>query len=172
MPLDSAQTGTSFPRLFGTTDKSPACGWMIERQIDRAIPMPPDSAYRFQCVQPIPYLSGSLGGFSYPKRIGAWVDAIAERVCKIGGTTIRSIGHVSRLQRVLDYVTPLDMLAKLRGRQSADIVSGRCTFSRGAAKIQSANLFSKIRILRASCREIFFPQRSSSRNMAWANNGH
>ena len=37
---------------------------------------------------------------------------------KLGGTTIRSIGHISRLQRVLDndadYVTPLDMLAELR----------------------------------------------------------
>jgi starvation-inducible DNA-binding protein len=48
----------------------------------------------------------------------AATDAIAERVRKIGGTTIRSIGHISRLQRVLDndasYVTPLDMLAELR----------------------------------------------------------
>ena len=45
-------------------------------------------------------------------------DAIAERVRKIGGTTLRSIGHISRLQRVsdndADYVTPLDMLAELR----------------------------------------------------------
>ena len=45
-------------------------------------------------------------------------DAIAERVRKVGGTTLRSIGHIARLQRVLDndadYVTPLDMLAELR----------------------------------------------------------
>jgi len=45
-------------------------------------------------------------------------DTIAERVRKIGGTTLRSIGHIGRLQRVLDndadYVTPLDMLAELR----------------------------------------------------------
>jgi starvation-inducible DNA-binding protein len=45
-------------------------------------------------------------------------DAIAERVRKIGGTTLRSIGQISRQQRVLDndadYVTPLDMLAELR----------------------------------------------------------
>lgn len=45
-------------------------------------------------------------------------DAIAERVRKIGGMTLRSIGHVARLQRVLDndadYVSPLDMLAELR----------------------------------------------------------
>jgi len=51
-------------------------------------------------------------------QIFAATDAIAERVRKIGGTTLRSIGQVARLQRVLDndapYVTPLDMLAELR----------------------------------------------------------
>ena len=45
-------------------------------------------------------------------------DAIAERVRKIGGMTLRSIADIGRLQRVLDnnadYVTPLDMLAELR----------------------------------------------------------
>src|SRR5215813_5023448 len=45
-------------------------------------------------------------------------DPIAERVRKLGGNTVRSIGHISRLQRVSDndaeYVTPLDMLAELR----------------------------------------------------------
>ena len=48
----------------------------------------------------------------------ATTDPIAERVRKLGGTTLRSIGHIARLQRVLDndaeYVTPLDMLAELR----------------------------------------------------------
>ncbi len=51
-------------------------------------------------------------------QIFATTDAIAERVRKIGGTTIRSIGHIGRLKRVLDndadFVTPLDMLAELR----------------------------------------------------------
>jgi len=51
-------------------------------------------------------------------QIFATTDAIAERVRKIGGTTVRSIGQVSRLQRVLDndadFVTPMDMLAELR----------------------------------------------------------
>src|SRR6267142_5656354 len=51
-------------------------------------------------------------------QIFATTDAIAERVRKIGGTTLRSIGHIGRLQRLLDndadYVTPLDMLAELR----------------------------------------------------------
>ncbi len=46
-------------------------------------------------------------------------DAIAERVRKTGATTVRSIGHVSRLQRVhdndVDYVAPVDMLTELRG---------------------------------------------------------
>jgi starvation-inducible DNA-binding protein len=45
-------------------------------------------------------------------------DDIAERVRKIGGTTLHSIGQIGRLQRVLDndadYVTPEDMLAELR----------------------------------------------------------
>ena len=51
-------------------------------------------------------------------QIFATTDDIAERVRKIGGTTLRSIGHVARLQHVLDndaeFVTPLDMLAELR----------------------------------------------------------
>ena len=51
-------------------------------------------------------------------QILATTDAIAERVRKIGGTTLRSVGQIGRLQRVLDndadYVAPLDMLAELR----------------------------------------------------------
>ena len=51
-------------------------------------------------------------------QIFATTDALAERVRKIGGMTLRSIGHVGRLQRVLDndadFVTPPDMLAELR----------------------------------------------------------
>src|ERR1700745_4210881 len=52
------------------------------------------------------------------EQIFATTDAIAERVRKIGGTTLRSIGHVARLQRVADndadFVTPMDMVAELR----------------------------------------------------------
>src|SRR4051812_27107581 len=48
----------------------------------------------------------------------AIADPIAERVRKVGGTTLRSIGHIAGLQRVLDndadYVSPLDMLAELK----------------------------------------------------------
>jgi starvation-inducible DNA-binding protein len=51
-------------------------------------------------------------------QIFATTDDIAERVRKIGGTSLRSIGHIGRLQRILDndadFVTPLDMLAELR----------------------------------------------------------
>ena len=52
------------------------------------------------------------------EQIFATTDAVAERVRKLGATTLRSIGHLARLQRVLDndvnYVTPQDMLAELR----------------------------------------------------------
>jgi starvation-inducible DNA-binding protein len=45
-------------------------------------------------------------------QIFAMTDAIAERVRKIGGTTLHSIGQITRLQRVSDndaeYVAPLD----------------------------------------------------------------
>lgn len=48
----------------------------------------------------------------------AMTDPIAERVRKVGGQTLRSIGHLGRPQRVLDndasYVEPSDMLAELR----------------------------------------------------------
>ena len=48
----------------------------------------------------------------------AMTDPIAERIRKIGGSTLRSIGHIGRIQRIkdndADYVDPLDMLAELR----------------------------------------------------------
>jgi starvation-inducible DNA-binding protein len=51
-------------------------------------------------------------------QIYAMADPIAERIRKLGGTTLRSIGHIARTQRLLDndaeYVEPLDMLAELR----------------------------------------------------------
>ena len=47
----------------------------------------------------------------------AMTDDIAERVRKIGGTTVRSIGHIARIKRIsdndADYVTPEDMLSEL-----------------------------------------------------------
>lgn len=50
-------------------------------------------------------------------QILATTDALAERARKVGGTTLRSIGHIARLQRIADndaeFVTPDDMLAEL-----------------------------------------------------------
>jgi starvation-inducible DNA-binding protein len=52
------------------------------------------------------------------EQIFATTDPIAERVRKIGGTTLRSIGQIAKQQRLIDndapFVTPLDMLAELR----------------------------------------------------------
>jgi starvation-inducible DNA-binding protein len=65
----------------------------------------------------------------------ATTDAIAERVRKIGGMALRSVGHIARLQRLLDndaeFVTPDDMLAELRDdnqrlTQSMREVHGLC----------------------------------------------
>ena len=62
-------------------------------------------------------------------QIFAMTDDIAERARKIGGTTIRSIGHIARLQRLsdndADYVDPLDMLAELREDNRALVSSMR-----------------------------------------------
>ncbi|KPD03087.1 Dps family protein [Moellerella wisconsensis] len=47
----------------------------------------------------------------------AMTDPIAERIRKVGGITLRSIGQISKMQRIKDndaeYVEPLDMLAEL-----------------------------------------------------------
>jgi starvation-inducible DNA-binding protein len=51
-------------------------------------------------------------------QLSAMTDPIAGRIRKLGVSTLRSIGHIARLQRVLDndaeFVEPLDMLAELR----------------------------------------------------------
>ena len=51
-------------------------------------------------------------------QIFATTDPIAERVRKLGGTTLHSVGHVARLQRVTDndaeYIKPSEMLPELR----------------------------------------------------------
>ena len=52
------------------------------------------------------------------EQIFATTDPLAERVRKIGGTTLRSIGHIARTQRIHDndaeFVAPTEMLAELR----------------------------------------------------------
>jgi starvation-inducible DNA-binding protein len=62
-------------------------------------------------------------------QIEASIDVLAERVRKIGGTTIRSIGHIAKLQRVKDnnedFVTPLDMLLELMNDNKAHVANLR-----------------------------------------------
>jgi len=62
-------------------------------------------------------------------QIFASTDVIAERVRKIGGNTLRSIGDISRKQRLADndaaYVTPDDMLAELRDDNQRVVASMR-----------------------------------------------
>ena len=62
-------------------------------------------------------------------QIEASVDILAERVRKIGGTTIRSIGHIAKLQRVKDndeeIVLPGDMLSELMADNKAHIENMR-----------------------------------------------
>ena len=59
----------------------------------------------------------------------AMTDEIAERVRKVGGTTLRSIGHIVRLQRIpdndADFVTPSDMLSELHEDEKALALSMR-----------------------------------------------
>jgi starvation-inducible DNA-binding protein len=56
-------------------------------------------------------------------------DDIAERVRKVGGTTIRSIGHIAKLQRIADndqeFVPARDMLLELHGDNKAFVDSLR-----------------------------------------------
>jgi starvation-inducible DNA-binding protein len=62
-------------------------------------------------------------------QIFAMTDDIAERVRKIGGLTVHSIGEVAKLQRIKDndaeYVTPEDMLAELHEDEKAMVLSMR-----------------------------------------------
>jgi len=66
----------------------------------------------------------------------AMTDPIAERIRKIGGTTVRSIGHIARLQRVSDndapYVEPEDMLAELR--EDSKALAGRLREAHGVCE--------------------------------------
>jgi DNA-binding ferritin-like protein len=57
------------------------------------------------------------------EQIFATTDEIAERVRKIGGATLRSIGDIAKHQTIKDndaaFVTPNDMLARADGRQQS-----------------------------------------------------
>ena len=67
-------------------------------------------------------------------QIFAMTDDIAERARKIGGTTIRSIGHIARVKLIEDndagFVTPEDMLAELKENNLARISFGRFSVER------------------------------------------
>ena len=79
-------------------------------------------------------------------QIFAMTDDIAERVRKIGGTTIHSIGHIARLQRISDndaeYVTPKDMLSELHEDEKAFVLSMRAvhTLCDDAGDVATASL--------------------------------
>jgi starvation-inducible DNA-binding protein len=57
------------------------------------------------------------------------IDILAERARKVGGTTIRSIGHIAKLQRIKDndesYVPAEDMLCELMNDNKAQIANMR-----------------------------------------------
>jgi starvation-inducible DNA-binding protein len=63
------------------------------------------------------------------EQIGKSIDILAERVRKLGGTTIRSIGHIKKLQRLNDnddeFVTPTDMLRELMADNKAIVENMR-----------------------------------------------
>ena len=73
-------------------------------------------------------------------------DDLAERVRKVGGTTIRSIGHIARLQRIpdndADYVTPKDMLSELHDNEKAIVLAMRAvhTLCEDAGDVATASL--------------------------------
>lgn len=79
-------------------------------------------------------------------QIFAITDDIAERVRKIGGTTIRSIGHIARLQRIPDndaeFVDPADMLSELREDDKALVLRMRAvhTLCDDAGDVATASL--------------------------------
>jgi starvation-inducible DNA-binding protein len=62
-------------------------------------------------------------------QLQASIDVLAERARKVGGTTIRSIGHIAKLQRIKDndksYVSAVDMLCELMNDNKAQIHSMR-----------------------------------------------
>jgi starvation-inducible DNA-binding protein len=82
----------------------------------------------------------------HAEQLYGMTDEIAERVRKVGGTTLRSIGHIARLQRILDndadYVTPKDMLSELHEDEKAIVLSMRAvhTLCDDAGDVATASL--------------------------------
>jgi starvation-inducible DNA-binding protein len=80
------------------------------------------------------------------EQILAATDAIAERVRKIGGKTLHSIGHIARIQRIADndegYVPPEEMLAELLddNRQLAQSLRGAHSLCDDGGDVAGASL--------------------------------
>jgi starvation-inducible DNA-binding protein len=76
----------------------------------------------------------------------AMTDVLAERVRKLGGTTIRSIGHIARLQRLPDndaeFVAPGAMLNELRENERQLVLSMKALHPRcdSAGDLATASL--------------------------------
>ena len=76
----------------------------------------------------------------------AMTDDLAERSRKLGGPTIRSIGHIARLQRIADndadFVTPKDMLSELHEDEKALVLRMRAlhTLCDDAGDVATASL--------------------------------
>jgi starvation-inducible DNA-binding protein len=83
------------------------------------------------------------------EQIFSMTDDIAERVRKLGGTTIRSIGHISRPKRIADndadYVPPMDMLSELREDEHHMVLTMRAVHSLcdDAGDLATASLLEK-----------------------------
>jgi len=80
------------------------------------------------------------------QQIFAMTDALAERARKIGGTTLRSISHIVRLQRIIDndsqYESAVEILSELRSDNQQLLASMRTTHSlcNDSGDVATANL--------------------------------
>ena len=79
-------------------------------------------------------------------QIFAMSDDVAERVRKIGGTTIRSIGHIAKLQTIADndkqHVNPKEMLSELLddNRSLLEVMREAHTIADDAKDVATASL--------------------------------
>jgi hypothetical protein len=108
------------------------------------------------------------GGAQSGPRIGIQEGShLAERVRKVGGITLHSIGHTSRLQRVSDneaeYVVPPDMLAELRDDNQH--MSAAMRGPRGHARSCFAQCS---RVTVVSCKRLPAPQPQSDRVVGYS----
>jgi starvation-inducible DNA-binding protein len=100
-------------------------------------------------------------------QIVAVTDDVAERTRKIGGTTIRSVGHIARLQRIVDNdadcLTAKDMLSELYEDEKALVLSMRAVheLSHETGDVATASLLGTwIDEAQRRCWFLFEPTRS------------